>query len=240
MGKRPVRVVICYLDTHVAVWLAEARTRMLSHKALAYIEKAEVRISPMVVLELEYLYETQRTLLKPQQIVFRLTAEIQAAVCSYPFPIIAEVALGESWTRDPFDRLIVSHAKANGRSALIRGEKLIRSNYPETVWLGRDHSKDIVRSIYRVTAGQKGKVKVWGRCEFWRTCGDGGLKSRKSSAGPRAAQRIPELAGRPWLSLGRAVDCGVLVLGRLGPTRRVLGGACAGSGRTAQVSCAAA
>ena len=63
-----------------------------------------------------------------------LTAEIQAAVCTYPFAIIAEVALGESWTRDPFDRLIVSHAKANGRSALISRDEVIGANYPETVW----------------------------------------------------------------------------------------------------------
>jgi PIN domain nuclease of toxin-antitoxin system len=126
--------LICYLDTHAAIWLAEANLRKLSHKALSYIEKAEVRISPMVVLELGYLYEIGRTVLTPQQIVFKLGAEVQAAVCDYPFPIIAEIAIGETWTKDPFDRLIVSHAKANGRSGLVSRDKVIAAHYPNTVW----------------------------------------------------------------------------------------------------------
>jgi PIN domain nuclease of toxin-antitoxin system len=58
--------LICYLDTQAAIWLAEANTQKLSHKALSYIEKAEVRISPMVVLELGYLNEINRTILTPQ------------------------------------------------------------------------------------------------------------------------------------------------------------------------------
>jgi PIN domain nuclease of toxin-antitoxin system len=126
--------LICYLDTHAAIWLAEANTQKLSHKALSYIEKAEVRISPMVVLELGYLYEINRTILTPQQIVYKLSAELQSAVCDYPFPIIAEIAIGETWTRDPFDRLIVSHAKANGRAALVTKDELIARHYPSTIW----------------------------------------------------------------------------------------------------------
>jgi len=126
--------LICYLDTQVAIWLAEANTKRLSHKALAYIEKAEIRISPMVVLEFEYLHELQRTIWSPQQIVYKLSTELQAAVCDYPFPIIVEIAVGETWTRDPFDRLIVAHAKANGRASLISKDDLIAAHYPNTIW----------------------------------------------------------------------------------------------------------
>src|ERR1039458_2570941 len=67
---------ICYLDTQLA------------------FEKAAVRFSPMVVLELEYLYE--------------IVWDQRYDPDSNPFPIIAEIAIGETWTRDPFDRLIVS------------------------------------------------------------------------------------------------------------------------------------
>ena len=134
MGKGLVRALICYLDTQAAIWLAEANTQKLSHKALSYIEKAEVRISPMVVLELGYLNEINRTILTPQQIVYKLSAELQSAVCDYPFPIIAEIAIGETWTRDPFDRLIVSHAKANGRAGLVTKDELIARHYPNTIW----------------------------------------------------------------------------------------------------------
>ena len=126
--------MICYLDTQAAIWLAGAQTEKLSHKALSYIERAEVRISPMVVLELGYLYEIRRTIMTPQQIVYKLGAELQSTVCDYPFPIIAEIALGETWTRDPFDRLIVSHAKANGMAGLVSRDEVIAAHYANTVW----------------------------------------------------------------------------------------------------------
>jgi PIN domain nuclease of toxin-antitoxin system len=70
----------------------------------------------------------------PQQIVYKLSAELQSAVCDYPFAIIAEIAIGETWTRDPFDRLIVSHAKANGRAALVSRDELIAAHYSNTIW----------------------------------------------------------------------------------------------------------
>jgi PIN domain nuclease of toxin-antitoxin system len=126
--------LIAYLDTHVAVWLAEANVAKFSRKALSYIEKAELRISPMVVLELEYLYEFRRTVSSPQQILYKLSAELQAAVCDHSFPVIVEVAVGETWTRDPFDRLIVAHAKANGNAALISRDELIAEHYSQTIW----------------------------------------------------------------------------------------------------------
>jgi PIN domain nuclease of toxin-antitoxin system len=88
----------------------------------------------MVVVELGYLYEISRLISTPQEIVYKLNAEIRADVCDYPFPIIAEIALGETWTRDPFDRLIVAHAKANGRAGLITRDEQIAQHYANTIW----------------------------------------------------------------------------------------------------------
>lgn len=126
--------LICYLDTQPAIWLAEGNTRMLPYNALSCIEASEVRISPIVVLELEYLYETERTLLSPQQIVYKLNAELGSRVCDYPFTIIAEIALGETWTKDPFDRLIVSHAKANDLAVLVTSDQTIAQHYQNAIW----------------------------------------------------------------------------------------------------------
>jgi PIN domain nuclease of toxin-antitoxin system len=122
------------VDTQVAVWLAEANLQKLSAKALALVETAELRISPMAVLELEYLYEIRRLVVKPQDILAKLNAEIGLTVCDHPFPIIAEVALGETWTRDPFDRIIVAHAKANGMAPLLTKDDLIRAKYRNARW----------------------------------------------------------------------------------------------------------
>jgi PIN domain nuclease of toxin-antitoxin system len=134
MGEGLVGTLICYLDTQVAIWLAEAKTAKISHKALSYIEKSEILISPMVVLEFEYLREIQRITWSPEQILYKLGAELHATVCDYPFPIIVEIGIQESWTRDPFDRLIVAHARANGRTGLVSKDELIAANYPNTIW----------------------------------------------------------------------------------------------------------
>jgi PIN domain nuclease of toxin-antitoxin system len=126
--------VICYLDTAVAVWLAEANLAKVSQKALSLIQIADVRLSPMVVVELQYLHEIKRIIVTPQEILVKLSAEIGLTVCDHPFPIIAEIAIGETWTRDPFDRIIVAHAKSNGASPLLTKDEVIRANYPNARW----------------------------------------------------------------------------------------------------------
>jgi PIN domain nuclease of toxin-antitoxin system len=126
--------LICYLDTQVIIWLAEANLAKLSQRALSIIPTADLRISPMAVVELGYLYEIGRIVVTPQEILVKLSAEVGLTVCSHPFPIVAEVALGETWTRDPFDRIIVAHAKANGVSPLLTKDELIRANYPNARW----------------------------------------------------------------------------------------------------------
>ncbi len=126
--------MICYIDTQVAIWLNEANLAKLSKKALSLLQTADVRISPMAVVELEYLYEIGRVVVKPQEILVKLGAEIGLTVCDHPFPAIAEMALRESWTRDPFDRIIVAHARSNGAAPLVTKDELIRKNYPSARW----------------------------------------------------------------------------------------------------------
>jgi PIN domain nuclease of toxin-antitoxin system len=126
--------LICYTDTQVAVWLAEANLAKFSPKGLSLVQTADLRISPMAVIELQYLYEIRRIVVSPQDILLKLNAEVGLTVCEYPFPIIAEVALGESWTRDPFDRLITAHAKANGVAPLLTKDLVIQANYSNARW----------------------------------------------------------------------------------------------------------
>jgi PIN domain nuclease of toxin-antitoxin system len=126
--------VIAYLDTQVAVWLAEANLAKLSQKAISTVQSASLRISPMAVVELQYLYEIRRIIVSPQDIIVKLNAEAGLTVCDHPFPIIAEIALGEMWTRDPFDRIIVAHARANGAAALLTKDETIQKNYSNARW----------------------------------------------------------------------------------------------------------
>lgn len=124
-----------YLDTHVVVWLAGGNLERISSAARGAIEAADdLRMAPMVMLELEYLYERGRILLPARDVLRKLEHEIALRVCDLPFPLVAEAALDEKWTRDSFDRMIVAQAKANGLAPLISADEEIRKHYLRAIW----------------------------------------------------------------------------------------------------------
>ena len=126
--------MIAYLDTNVVVWLAQGDLRRISPNAHSVLEQADLLISPMVLVELEYLCEVNRIRLSSRTVLLKVEHEIGVRVCDLAFPRVADAAIDEKWTRDPFDRTIVSQAKANGLAPLISADEEIRENYPRTVW----------------------------------------------------------------------------------------------------------
>jgi PIN domain nuclease of toxin-antitoxin system len=126
--------VIAYLDTHAAVWLHDGLVERLSAEAKRQIEASDLLISPMVLLELQYLFDRKRIGVEPMAMYAYLQATFGVGLCSYAFPAIALEALRCGWTNDPFDRLIVAHAKANNESALITADTAIRKHYARAVW----------------------------------------------------------------------------------------------------------
>jgi PIN domain nuclease of toxin-antitoxin system len=123
-----------YLDTSVAVWLAQGDLNRITQTALDAIRNFDLLVSPMVSLELAYLNEINRITLTAQDMLLKLKAELGVEVCNASFPSLIAIAINEKWTRDPFDRIIVSQAKANGLSPLISSDEAIRKNYVKTVW----------------------------------------------------------------------------------------------------------
>ena len=134
MGERLGRPLVSYLDTHLGIWLAEGKISRLAEHARRHIQRSALLISPMVLLELQFLHEIGRTSLSAKDIQRKLESELGVRVCDLDFPTIAEAAVDEQWTRDPFDRLIVSHARANGLAYLVTSDVLIRKNYPRAIW----------------------------------------------------------------------------------------------------------
>ena len=122
-----------YLDTHVVVWLCEARMDKLTPQGIAALEAEDLAISPMVVLELAYLYETHRTKVGAERMVQLLTDQIEVVVDKQSFDRVAHQALHETWTRDPFDRLIVAQAKLT-QSRLLSKDRMIREHYRHAIW----------------------------------------------------------------------------------------------------------
>jgi PIN domain nuclease of toxin-antitoxin system len=139
MGERLVdpltaQAEIAYLDTDVVVWLAQGSLELISPRAAALINAASLLISSMVLVELELRHEKSRIELPTRDIERKILHTNAVQVCNLPFPSIANAALDEKWTRDPFDRLIVANAKANGFAWLISADEVIHKHYPRTVW----------------------------------------------------------------------------------------------------------
>lgn len=99
-----------YLDTHVVVWLYAGLTNKFSETAGALINDHELFISPIVRLELAYLHEIERVTADSDAIIADLSQRIGLQVCDKNFNSVVNLALAMSWTRDPFDRLIVANA----------------------------------------------------------------------------------------------------------------------------------
>jgi PIN domain nuclease of toxin-antitoxin system len=126
--------LIAYLDTHVVVWLCQDHVAKLSIKALEALNEHDLLISPAILIELGFLYQIGQIVRPPQDLAKQLRVQIGVQVCNHSFPDLAETALFETWTRDPFDRMIVSHAKANGYAPLVTADENIRAHYPNAVW----------------------------------------------------------------------------------------------------------
>jgi PIN domain nuclease of toxin-antitoxin system len=127
------REQVIYLDTHTVVLLYLGETSKLSPAAREAIEKNDLLVSPAVVLELQYLHEIGRLTPEAARVIEDLSDRIGLTICDLPFRAIVRQALSEKWSRDPFDRLIVAHAKAQKKPLVTKDEK-IRKNYPLAVW----------------------------------------------------------------------------------------------------------
>jgi PIN domain nuclease of toxin-antitoxin system len=124
---------VAYLDTHVVAWLYAGRVGLLSKKATSLLNRSELRISPMVALELFLLFETGRTTVSGEVVVRDLEHRIGLRTCDEPFPAVMGAAVLHSWARDPFDRVIVGHAALHDRP-LVTKDEVIRSHYRRAVW----------------------------------------------------------------------------------------------------------
>ena len=123
-----------YLDTHVVLWLYQRRGEGLSEKARHSIEyEPEILISPMVLLELDYLHEIGRTALGSASVFDYLHQKLDLQLCQKSFADVIRTASQLSWTRDPFDRIITAQS-AIDRSSLITKDEIIRDHYKYSVW----------------------------------------------------------------------------------------------------------
>jgi PIN domain nuclease of toxin-antitoxin system len=124
---------VAYLDTHIAVWLHMGESGLIGKMAKARLKTHELRVSPIVLLELQYLFDTNKSNFKPKVIIDTLADSIGLMICQKDFGAIVNTALHQGWTRDPFDRIIVSQA-ALGHDTLITKDEKILQHYSKAIW----------------------------------------------------------------------------------------------------------
>ena len=122
-----------YLDTHVVLWLYAGSVERLSKRAASAINRESLAICPVVLIEIQYLHEIGRITARPGAILADLKRRLGLEVEDRSLSAVADHCLDLSWTRDVFDRLIVSQA-ALDRATLITRDRQILEHYPKAVW----------------------------------------------------------------------------------------------------------
>ncbi len=87
----------------------------------------------MVQLELEYLREIDRITVESALIVESLSQRIGLTLCDLPFAAVMIESIKQSWTRDPFDRLITAQAIARN-AGLLTKDRHVRDHCVFAIW----------------------------------------------------------------------------------------------------------
>ncbi|HEX3068714.1 MAG TPA: PIN domain-containing protein [Thermoanaerobaculia bacterium] len=122
-----------YLDTHVVAFLYEDAGASLPPLSRSLIAQNDLLLSPMVVLELQYLFEIKRLTVPPGTMIGTIQRAARLRLCDLPFEEVARAGLQETWTRDPFDRIIVAQARLR-EIILITKDRMIREQYDRATW----------------------------------------------------------------------------------------------------------
>ncbi len=124
---------VIHLDTHVVVWLFQGdrqRLQPVAHR----LEASHLIISPMVALELQYLYEIGRLRVSAREVLSFLLDRHGLRESAHPLTDVVRVAVGLTCTRDPFDRLIAAQAMVED-VPLLTIDGILREHCPAAVWI---------------------------------------------------------------------------------------------------------
>lgn len=97
------------------------------------LSQRQPRVSPLVELELSYLHEIGRARDSAPMMLAALRQSIGLEVADVSLVELTDAAIGLTWTRDPFDRMIAAQAVVTD-APLITADRTILANLPLATW----------------------------------------------------------------------------------------------------------
>jgi PIN domain nuclease of toxin-antitoxin system len=110
---------VILLDTNALIWLLQRHRR-----ARVLESQPRLQLSPASLLELQLLVEVGRLSLPRDRTVSTVVQDPRWRLDEPPSGPWFEIAGELSWTRDPFDRLLVAHARVRGWKLATADSKL--------------------------------------------------------------------------------------------------------------------
>jgi PIN domain nuclease of toxin-antitoxin system len=108
------------LDTNAVIWALTGDARA----AALFASGRRLRLSPVCLLEIRFLVEVGRLRLVRGRSVAEVVDDPRWQLDSPSSARLFTVALDVEWTRDPFDRLLVAHARYR-RWRLATGDRFL-------------------------------------------------------------------------------------------------------------------
>lgn len=118
----------------MAIWLYAGLLERLPKSARALIAgERKLRISPLVSLELAYMHEIGRARDPAPMMLAALRQSTGLEVADVSLAELTDTALGLTWTRDPFDRMIAAQAIV-ADAPLVTADRTILEHLPLATW----------------------------------------------------------------------------------------------------------
>ena len=117
----------------MVVWLYLGDLSLFPPAVRRDLDKSDLVVSPVVELELQYLFEVDRVTVPAIDMVSDLERSVGLRFSETAFHTVVRAALANRWTRDPFDRLIAAQAAVDG-APLLTKDATIRRHYGKAYW----------------------------------------------------------------------------------------------------------
>lgn len=124
---------LVYLDTHVVAWLYQGLVEKFNPYTIEMMNNAELRVSPIVAVELDEWYKQGKINQSSDEILNELHDRIGLQLCDQSFSNVSKEAKKHRWAKNMFDRLIVASASFSDAS-LISKDAYMHVNYAGTIW----------------------------------------------------------------------------------------------------------